>query len=314
MITIAKGLLGQLPAIRPRIWGILFLSLSLVNLVPFQHLSDRLHFWGKELWLEACAKGFDFCLPDYDVRLEGLAVEGVKDNLSGLSYDDDRHHLWAVVNNPEELLALSLEGEVLARYPLEGFKDVEGVAYLGGGLLLFIEERDQALVVAPVPDASGPLRRRDYRALTLGFGNAERENRGFEGVTYDRSGDRLFVTTERAPLKLYEIRGFKASLLGDFNLRVIDRGAWLREGLLGGALSSVEYDEQSGHLILLSDDAQLMEELDDEGNTVSLRSLRAGSAGLKKGVPQGEGMALDEYGRLYMVSEPNLFYVFERAN
>ena len=35
-------------------------------------------------------------------------------------------------------------------------------------------------------------------------------------------------------------------------------------------------------------------------------------AGLDKSVPQAEGMTFDERGDLYLVSEPNLFYAFER--
>ncbi|MFC0711921.1 SdiA-regulated domain-containing protein [Azorhizophilus paspali] len=317
MIATAKGLLGRLPTIRLGIWSSLLLGLLLVQQVHDRHLDERLYFWAKSLWLGACAKGLDFCLPDYEVRLEALPVVGVRNNLSGLTYDSTRKHLWAVINNPEELIALSTGGEVLARYPLHGFKDVEGVAYLGGDLLLLTEEREQALVAVPVPGAPGALKRRDYRSLTLGLDNPDGDNRGFEGVAYDRDGDRLFVVTEHSPLKLYEIRGFKASLAGDFNLRVLDRSDWLHDGFFGTggtSLASLEYDEDSDHLILLSDESRLLAEVDGQGDTVSLRSLWRNSAGLKENVPQGEGLALDEKGRLYMISEPNLFYVFERED
>ncbi|MDS4015595.1 MAG: SdiA-regulated domain-containing protein, partial [Candidatus Accumulibacter sp.] len=40
--------------------------------------------------------------------------------------------------------------------------------------------------------------------------------------------------------------------------------------------------------------------------------LRRGRHGLKADVPQAEGVALDDRGTLYLVSEPNLFYVFSR--
>jgi uncharacterized protein YjiK len=33
---------------------------------------------------------------------------------------------------------------------------------------------------------------------------------------------------------------------------------------------------------------------------------------LKKRVPQAEGIAMDDDGALYLVSEPNLFYVFKK--
>ena len=82
----------------------------------------------------------------YTVQVDAKVVGGVQNNLSGISYDEQRDQLWAVLNNPEELLAMSKDGEVLARYPLSGFSDVEGVTYLGDGLLLLAEERQQGLV------------------------------------------------------------------------------------------------------------------------------------------------------------------------
>jgi uncharacterized protein YjiK len=187
---------------------------------------------------------------------------------------------------------------------------VEGITYLGDNLLLLAEERQHALVVVELPDRPGALFREDYRALTLGLELGG--NQGFEGTGYDRAGDRLFVVKEHSPRKLYEIRGLKASIEGDFNLEVIDREAWL-ENVFATDLSSVHYDERTGHLALLSDESKVLIELDgDNGKLISFRSLLGGFAGLQDSVPQGEGMTLDDRGNLYLVSEPNLFYRFER--
>lgn len=290
---------------------LLLLALTLVYQIGVQHLDNRLYFWIKTSWHENEWADRSLWLPGYQVRIDALPVAGVSNNLSGLTYDEGRDQLWAVVNNPEELLALSKDGELLARYPLSGFSDVEGITYLGDNLLLLTEERNQALVVVELPEKPGALFREDYRALTLGIDLGS--NQGFEGAGYDRAGDRLYVVKEQSPRKLYEVRGLKSSVLGDFNLQVIDRQAWIEHKVFATDLSSVHYDEQTGHLALLSDESKVLIELDAEnGKLISFRSLLSGFAGLKDSVPQGEGLTLDDQGNLYLVSEPNLFYRFER--
>ena len=77
-------------------------------------------------------------------------------------------------------------------------------------------------------------------------------------------------------------------------------------------LSSLQYDEGSGHLLALSDESRLVIELNSDGRPISTLSLLRGQHGLDKSVPQAEGVAMDNQGRLYLVSEPNLFYVFEK--
>jgi uncharacterized protein YjiK len=303
--------LVRLPDISPWKWALLLLALTLVYQISVQHLDKRLYFWIKTSLHEVEWENRSLWLPEYQVRIDALPVAGVSNNLSGLTYDEGRDQLWAVVNNPEELLALSKDGELLGRYPLSGFSDVEGITYLGDNLLLLVEERDQALVVVELPEKPGALFREDYRALTLGIDLGG--NKGFEGVGYDRAGDRLYVVKEHSPRKLYEVRGLKSSFLGDFNLQVIDRQAWIDHKVFAKDLSSVHYDEQTGHLALLSDESKVVIELDaEDGKLISFRSLLSGFAGLKDSVPQGEGLTLDDQGNLYLVSEPNLFYRFER--
>lgn len=310
MLSAAKGALGRLPVVSPWKWALLLFVLLTVYQVRTLHLDERLYFWIKTSWHEDAWEHRSLWLPEYRVTIDAKPVAGVTDNFSGLSYDDDRDQLWGVVNNPEELLRLSLDGELLGRYPLSGFEDVEGVTYLGDGLLLLAEERQHSLVAVQVPEKSGPLFREDYRSLTLGIDLGG--NQGFEGLGYDRAGDRLFVVKEHSPRKLYEIRGLKSSLAGDFNLEVIDRQDWIDRVVFATDLSSVHYDERTGHLVLLSDESQLLIELDTEGQLVSFRSLLSGFAGLADSVPQAEGVTFDDRGNLYLASEPNLFYRLER--
>lgn len=299
-----------LPDVHPQRWALGLLAAGLLYAASSLHLDERIFYSLQSAWHADVREARSLWLPEYRVRVEALPVAGVADNLSGLTFDEHRNQLWAVVNNPEELVALDADGHFIARYPLEGFTDVEAVSYLGDGLLAVAEERSQALVILSVPSEPGVLRRDDYASLTLALGDGE--NSGFEGLGYDRAGDRLFVVKEHSPRKLYEVQGLKASLDGQLNIKVIDREAWIEDKDMASDLSSVHYDERTGHLVLLSDEAKMLLELDGAGELVSFRSLWSGFAGLQRSVPQAEGMTFDARGNLYLVSEPNLFYAFER--
>jgi uncharacterized protein YjiK len=64
--------------------------------------------------------------------------------------------------------------------------------------------------------------------------------------------------------------------------------------------------------LLLSADSHLLMEADGSGEPVSFMALLGGMNGLKDTIPRAEGVAMDEQGTLYMVSEPNLFYAFKK--
>lgn len=297
---------------RPRTWAIAMLVSGLLALSIPLHLGERLFYLFQTATQDASLRAATLWLPDYQVAVDAQPVATVDDNLSGLTFDERRDHLWAVVNSPEELLALGKDGSFIARYPLEGFEDVEGITYLGDDLLVVVEERSHTVVIMPVPTQPGALRREDFQSFTVGTPSGD--NEGFEGVGYDRAGDRLFVVKEHSPRELFEIQGIKASLGGPLNPTIIDRSDWIVGKGMASDLASVHFDEHTRHLLLLSDEAKMMLELDSEGGLVSFRSLWRGLAGLGSSVPQAEGMTLDDQGNLYLVSEPNLFYSFQRPD
>lgn len=246
-------------------------------------------------------------LPALRVTLDAVPVDVVA-NLSGLAYDTARDRLWGVVNNPPMLLALDRRGAVLGRHTLVGFEDVEAVAYLGDDLLLLVEERRAALVLVPVPSQGQAIERDAQESLTLPFDSDG--NDGLEGAAYDAEGDRLFVVKEHSPRRLYEIRGLKRSRGGRLQVEIIDRSVWVRDGLRDGDLASIEYVPASGHLLLLDEESKRIVELDPDGKVVAERALDRGDAALRDAIPQPEGLAVDGNGNIFIVSEPNLFYVF----
>lgn len=253
-------------------------------------------------------------LGDYSVTIDARVVDPALKNLSAITYDYDQDRLLAVTNGaPMELLALSKAGEVQQRFPLVGFGDAEGLAYLGEGRVVIADEKQQRLSLVHLPAEGASLDAKHGHYLTLQLG-ARHNNKGFEGVTYDAVKDRLFVIKERDPRALYEVSGLVRSADAHaLGITLRDLAPWLSRSVFARDLSDGYYDGATGHLLLLSDESKNITELDADGNLVSLRSLRAAFSDLAHDAPQAEGITLDTAGNLYVVSEPNLFYAFKKA-
>jgi uncharacterized protein YjiK len=113
-------------------------------------------------------------------------------------------------------------------------------------------------------------------------------------------------------MSIYEISGFPAT--GDAPPEIhIVQNPGRDADLFMTDLSSLDFDQRNNHLLALSDQSRLLVELGADHKPVGTLVLRSGFHGLSQTVPQAEGVALDDDGTVYLVSEPNLFYVFRKA-
>lgn len=247
-------------------------------------------------------------LPDYRVEIEGKVIEGLESDISALTYNPVRNTLITVTNKVPELIELSLDGRLLGRIPLDGLGDPEAVEYIAPHTYVVADERSQRLVVITVSEENGVLELIHGQQLTLGIDR--NGNRGFEGLAYDPQQKRLFVGKESDPLTIYEVRGFPhTDTDADSDVQVINH-ADRDKKIFMTDLSSLTFDEQTGHLLALSDESRMVVELLPDGRPISSLNLLRGFAGLKRSIPQAEGIATDSEGNLYVVSEPNLFYKY----
>lgn len=292
----------------------LFLGVLLVALLAAgfaaQHyrLFDRTWFNLSLLWQPANPNAIN--LGDYRAVLQGRVIEGLEDNVSALTYDPVRKSLFTVTNKNPELVELSLDGRIVRRIKLTGFGDAEAIEFIDENTYVITDEYTQRLIKVKIDEATRELNAADAEQLTLGISPSG--NKGFEGLAYDSAGKRLFVAKERDPMLIYEVRGFPHdNPQQPYATHVItnprrDARLFVRD------LSSLQFDERSGHLLALSDESKLLLELDISGRPFSTLSLKKGRNGLQESVPQAEGVAMDDGGTLYLVSEPNLFYVFKK--
>ena len=174
------------------------------------HWNERLYFYLTSEMNGSRDNAANLWLPGYGAVIDAKPVEGIRKNLSAVTYDADLDCLLAVVNGgPTELVTLSKTGELLERYPLQGFGDIEGVTYMGHGRVAVSDERAQQVSVFQLPALPRPIDISEAQFFSLGINL--NGNKGFEGLTYDAAGDRLFIVKERDPRQLYEIRGLSAN-------------------------------------------------------------------------------------------------------
>jgi uncharacterized protein YjiK len=268
---------------------------------------ERASFNWRLLWQDDNAQAVG--LSDYRVVIEAQPIAGLDSDASALSYDPDRKTLFTVTNKNAQLVEMSLDGRTLRRIPLKGFGDSEAIEYISPGIYVISDERRQRLIKVHINDDTTVLDANDAEQLTLGIGSGN--NNGYEGLAYDTKGQRLFVAKERRPVQIIEVRGFPYASVETPNVEV-SSDSRRNAGIFVRDISSLQFDERSGHLLALSDESRQIVELDTKGRAVGNVSLSRGSMGLSKNVPQAEGIAMDDEGTLYLVSEPNLFYVFKK--
>ncbi|MDL2269764.1 SdiA-regulated domain-containing protein [Desulfosarcina sp. OttesenSCG-928-A07] len=274
------------------------------------HVPQRIIFNFKEWRHSQEWQSRSLWLPEYRVEIEALPVRGVTENLSGLTWNNETKTLFAVINDPPEIVELSTTGAILRRIQLQGFDDPEAVEYIGSGQYIVADEKGQQIICVAIDAETTEIRAEGLQRLSLDMGPVK--NEGIEGLAWDLANRRLYAAKERNPVHIYEITGFpqEPNTTMDITVasnRIRDRRLFISD------VSSLVFNSRYQHLLVLSHESKLIIEVDKSGSPISSLSLLMGH-GLAKPVPQAEGMAMDDADTLYLVSEPNLFYVFRRQH
>jgi uncharacterized protein YjiK len=290
-------------ALRWYVW--LLLALAAAYALAFaMHWDDRGVLWVLERFESKTEQKESIWLPDYHVVIDAKPLPGMeKDEASDLSYNPQSKTLFSVMGKNPFLVELSLQGEVLRKMPLVGWSNPEGLTVMENGLMAIVDERQHTLSIVKVDANTRELNIADFPKHDLG--PSKDQNKAFEAITWDARNQQLLLGEERPPaLFTWKSDGSQA-LKGDKQKLTSDE-------LDIRNLSALEIDPRTGHLLVLSADSHLLLELDEKGEQVSFMTLLGNFNGLKDTIPRAEGVTMDEAGTLYIVSEPNLFYRFEK--
>ncbi|SDK79754.1 Uncharacterized protein YjiK [Methylophilus rhizosphaerae] len=287
------------------------MALMLVGLVLIALYVMRAEALAWHLWHQlqgAEHNGLD--LGRYQVAIEAKPLASYE-NTSGLTFNHETGTLFTVLNHTSVIVELQRDGTPVREIKVHGTDDLEGITHVEQDYYVVADEHESRLWLLQLKPGTSEVSVTD--ANLLKFGMNERGNKNFEGVSWDSVHHRLIVVKERDPkyvmsvAGLYHPAGHKQNQMVVEHLRQYDFALnWaLRD------LSSVTYHEQSGHLFLLSDESRLLKQFDEAGQAMGSLALWKGFHGLHHNVPQAEGVSIDHEGNIYIVSEPNLFYVFK---
>ena len=290
-------------ALRWYVWLLLVLA-AVYGLAFAMHWDDRGLLWLRERFESQAEQKASIWLPDYRVVIDGKLLPGMeKDEASDLSYNPQTKTLFSVMGKNPFLVELTLQGDVLRKMPLVGWSNPEGVTVLENGLMAIVDEREHLLTIVKVDASTRELNIADFPKYDLG--PSKNQNKAFEAITWDPRNQQLLLGEERPPA-LFTWKSDGSQILKGDKQKLANDELDIRN------LSALAIDPRTGHTLVLSADSHLLLELDEKGEQVSFMTLLGGFNGLKSTIPRAEGVTMDDAGTLYMVSEPNLFYRFEK--
>lgn len=294
---------------RSKLWLLAACTALVVWLMHFLHWDDRLLFLWQEHKTSTQQQADSIWLPGYRAVIQAKPLAGLeKSETSGLSWSPLSNTLFTVTGRIPKLVELSLDGEVLRVVELRGFSDPEGVEVLSDGRIAIIDERAATLTVFYLPLDAEFI---DGAALpSISLAVMSGGNKGAEGIAWDARNQRILLAKERSPFGLFSLPF--PELANDLAPVVSVLEELPSKQIFMRDFSSLAIDQRTGHLLVLSDESRMLLELDEEGNPVSFISLAMGLNGLTSSIKQAEGVAMDAQGTIYIVSEPNLFYVFKK--
>lgn len=283
---------------------LLLVAAAAYGLAFAMHWDDRGALWLRERFESPAERQESIWLPDYRAVIDAKPLPGMeKDEASDLAYDPQTKTLFSVMGKNPFLVELSLQGDVLRKMPLVGWSNPEGLTVMGNGLLAIVDEREHMLSIVKVDADTRELNIANFPKYDLG--PSKDQNKAFEAIVYDSRNQQILLGEERPPALFSWKNDGSQTLKGD-KQKLANDELDIRN------LSGLAIDPRTGHTLALSADSHLLLELDEKGEQVSFMTLLGGFNDLKKTIPRAEGVTMDDAGNLYMVSEPNLFYRFEK--
>ncbi len=238
--------------------------------------------------------------------LSRIDLAEVDDDLSGLTFNPLTKSLFAVTNEPPQVVELSLEGKVKRLIPLIGFDDTEGITYVHGDQFAVVEERRRHVVFLSIDPMTRQIERSSCETYALPFNGVK--NKGLEGIAWSEQFG-LLIAKEDEPEQLYH---FSRNPKADQRVNLLLNRSEERQSLEDVAGLHIM---KNGNTLFLSEASRMLLELSPSGEVLSEKSFggpRYDLFGIFQYIRQPEGVTLSDDGHLFVVSEPNQLFIFHK--
>ncbi len=122
--------------------------------------------------------------------LSRVDLKEVEDDLSGITFSAPTQSLFAVTNEPPQILEMTLRGKVKRVIPLIGFNDTEGVAHIRDNRFAVVEERRRRVVFVTIDAETQKIEYKNCDSRSISIDGSA--NKGLEGVAWSQQDGSFF--------------------------------------------------------------------------------------------------------------------------
>lgn len=273
--------MAQLTHFRQHITAYAALALILLSI-------SSIHLFGK---LRASSNGdlLNFHLGDV------ISIDGIENNLSGITWNASTKTLFAVVNSPTLILELDRTGSVLRRIELRNFVDTEGIVHITGRQFAVVQERQRRISHIEIDAQTTTIDATAWPSTEIA---GTTDNHSLEGIAWSPQG-RFFIAEEKAPRRIHtltttSLNAQQTTELGEFSAPLPVRD-----------IAGLHLDQVGDTLLVVSEESNQLLQYSLEGDLLSSLKLSHGPFGAWPFMKQPEGVTMDDKGTIYLVGEPN---------
>ncbi len=246
-------------------------------------------------------------LGGYQQTAGPITVSGISADLSGVTYNPLTNTLFMITNKSSKITETTLSGGFIRSITLNGFNDPEGIAHIEGNSYAISEERQGRVLYISIYSSTSVLNLSNMLYTQIpGISN----NEGLEGVTRNSVTGDYYAVKEKNARTLYRYNGTSTTpnLLQTCDIQANSFGMSDVSDLFHLSIpTGLANLDVSDKVLILSDESSRVVEIDDNCNLYSTLILPSSGT-------QHEGITMDNNGTIYVVSEPNLLYIFENPS